>query len=256
MEIVAGRNFSREFSTDNENYIVNEKAVKFMELEDPVGKLFSIWKYEGKIIGVVKDFHSRSLRNEIEPIVITLRQQNWGPGFLFVRIKPENIPQTLQDMEKTWKKFAPNHPFQYLFLDEAFEQLYRTDQRTGTIFKYFTILAVFISCLGIFGLAAFMAEQRTKEIGVRKVLGATVSNIVKLISREFMILVTVANVIAWPIAFVLVNRLLNDYAYRTSISVWVFLLAGILAYGIAMMTVSFQAIRAARSDPVNALRYE
>ena len=256
MEMAQGRDFSRDFPTDLQNYIVNEEAVKLMGLEDPVGKLFSIWQYEGQIIGVVKNFHSRPLHNEIEPLVLTLAQQNWEPSYVFLRIGPENISQTLDDLEKTWKKFAPNFPFDYLFLDEAFEQLYRTDQRTGTIFTYFAILAIFISCLGIFGLAAFTAEQRTKEIGIRKVLGASISGIVSLISKEFVLLLTLANVIAWPIAFFLMNRMLKNYAYRIGLSVWIFLMAGAIAYFIALLTVSYQAFKAARTDPSRALRYE
>jgi hypothetical protein len=255
MEIVEGRDFSREFQTDPQNYIVNEEAVKFMKLENPVGKLFSIWEREGQIIGVVKNFHSRSLHNEFEPLVLVLTR-NWPHNFVFFRIQPEYTAQTLKDLEGIWKKFAPNHPFSYSFLDEDFEALYQTDKRTGTLFRYFTILAIFISCLGIFGLAAFSAEQRTKEIGVRKVLGASVSNIIGLISREFLILLTLANVIAWPTAYVLMGKMLSNYAYRTDMSIWIFLLAGVLAYTIALVTVSYQALKAARTDPVNTLRYE
>ncbi|MDH4219767.1 MAG: ABC transporter permease [Candidatus Aminicenantes bacterium] len=255
MKITEGRDFSRDFQTDRQNYIVNEEAVKFMGLENPVGRLFSIWQYEGQIIGVVKNFHSRSLHNEIEPLVITLNQ-TWGPNYVFIKIGPENIPQALNDLKKIWKKFSPNYPFNYQFLDEVFEQQYRTDQQTGTIFKYFTFLAIFISCLGIFGLAAFTAELRTKEIGIRKVLGAPVSGIVTLISKEFIILLTLANAIAWPIAFFLMDRMLKSYAYRTSISFWIFLLAGALAYIIALLTVSYQAFKAARTNPAHALRYE
>lgn len=256
MEITQGRDFSRDFPTDMQNYIVNEETVKLMGIKDPVGKLFSIWQYEGQIIGVVKNFHSRPLHNEIVPLVLTLALNNWGPNYVFLRINPENISQTLDDLAGIWKKFAPNYPFDFLFLEEDFEQLYRSDQRTGTIFQYFAILAIFISCLGIFGLAAFTAEQRTKEIGVRKVLGASVSGLISLISREFVVLLALANIIAWPVAFFLTNRMLNDYAYRTTITVWIFLLAGALAFAIALLTVSFQAFKAARIDPARALRYE
>jgi hypothetical protein len=255
MEIVDGRDFSKDLTTDTQNYIVNEEAIKFMELENPVGKLFSIWDREGQIIGVVKNFHSQSLRNEIEPLVLTLTR-NWRHNFAFIRIRPENISQTLKDLEGTWKKFAPHYPFSYQFLDESFEALYRTDQRTGILLRYFTILAIFISCLGIFGLAAFTAEQRTKEIGVRKVLGASISNIVALISKEFVILLSLANVIAWPTAYMLMEKMLSNYAFRTSISVWIFLLAGAIAYSVALITVSYQALKAARTDPINTLRYE
>jgi hypothetical protein len=256
MEIAQGRDFSRDFPTDMQNYIINEETAKLTGFEDPVGKLFSIWQNEGQIIGVIKNFHSRPLHNEIEPLVLTLAQNDWGPNYVFLRIGPENTSQTLDDLAKMWQKFAPNYPFDFQFLDEAFEQLYRTDQRTGTIFKYFAILAIFISCLGIFGLAAFTAEQRTKEIGIRKVLGASISGIVSLISREFVMLLTLANLIAWPIAYFLMKRMLNNYAYRTSITVWIFVIAGMLAYGIALLTVSYQAFKAARTDPARALRYE
>jgi len=257
MEIVDGRDFSRESPTDRECYIVNEEAVRFMKLEQPVGKLFSIWENQGTIIGVIKDFHSRPLHNEIEPLVITMwDNSDWAFSYIFARISPENIPQTLEYVEKAWKKFSPNYPFEYLFLDDVFEQQYRADQQIGTIFKYFTILAIIISCLGIFGLAAFMAEQRTKEIGVRKVLGASVLEIVSLISKEFLILLAFANAIAWPIAYFFINRMLNNYAYRTGIALWVFLLAGASACAIAMITVSFHAVKAARTNPINALRYE
>ena len=256
MEMAQGRDFSRDFPTDMQNYIVNEEVVKLMGFDEPVDKLFSIWQNEGQIIGVVKNFHSRPLHNEIEPLVLTLAQNNWGPNYIFLRIGPENISQTLNNLAKTWKKFAPNYPFDFQFLDEAFEQQYSADQRTGTIFKYFAILAILISCLGIFGLAAFTAEQRTKEIGIRKVLGSSISGIVTLISKEFVILLTVANVIAWPVAYFLMNRMLDNYAYRTNITLWIFLIAGALAYTIALLTVSFQAFKAARTDPAHALRYE
>jgi putative ABC transport system permease protein len=255
MEIVQGRDFSRDFPTDLQNYIVNEEAVKFMGLADPVGKLFSIWQNKGQIIGVVKNFHSRSLHNEIVPVCITLNQE-WGPNYVFVRLKPVNLSQSLNEVEDVWKKFSPHFPFAYQFLDEVFEEQYRTDQRTGAIFRHFAILAVFISCLGVFGLAAFTAEQRTKEIGIRKILGASVSGIVSLISKEFIVLLALANAIAWPAAYFLTRRLLDSYAYRTSITVWIFLTAGVLAMAIALLTVSFQAVRAAKTDPADALRYE
>jgi putative ABC transport system permease protein len=255
MEIVQGRDFSRDFPTDLQNYIVNEEAVKFMGLADPVGKLFSIWQNKGQIVGVVKNFHSRSLHNEIAPVCITLNQ-SWGPNYVFVRLKPDNITQALTEVENVWKKFSPHFPFDYQFLDEVFEEQYRTDQRTGAIFKYFAILAVFISCLGILGLAAFTAEQRTKEIGIRKVLGASVSGIVSLVSKEFILLLIFANAIAWPAAYFLTKRLLDNYAYRTNVTIWIFLASGVLALSIALFTVSFQALKAARTDPVKALRYE
>ncbi len=255
MEIVDGRDFSREFPTDVENYILNETAVRMTGLREPVGKLFSIWENRGRIIGVVKDFFNRPLSQEIKPTVITLNQA-WAPAVIFIRIKPESIARTVDRIEEIWTRFAPNQPFEPVFLDESFEDLYRSDRRTGVIFKDFAGLAVFISCLGIFGLAAFTAQQRTKEIGVRKVMGASVAGIVSLIAREFLVLITVANVVALPAGYFLANRLLQNYAYRTDFGIWLFLLAGISAYVIALLTVSFQAFKAARTTPVDALRYE
>ncbi len=255
MEIVAGRDFSRDFPADVQNYIVNEAAVRLMGLEDPVGKLFSIWENRGTIIGVVKDFNNKPLSQEITPTVITLLP-NWRPSVIFVRIRPENLVRTMERIEGIWTRLSPGQPFEPVFLDESFDDLYRSDRRMGVIFRDFTGLAIFISCLGIFGLAAFSAERRTKEIGVRKVLGASLAGLVSLLTREFVILVTVANVIAWPSAYFLTNRLLQNYAYRTDVPLWIFLGAGGLAYLVALLTVSTQAVKAARTEPVNALRYE
>ncbi len=255
MEIVAGRDFSREFKTDAENYIVNEAAVRLMGFQDPVGKAFSIWENKGVIIGVVKDFHNRPLSQAITPTVITLIG-NLPSAYLFVRVRPENVARTMDRIEDTWRRVVPGLPFEPVFLDQSFDDLYRSDRRMGVLFRDFAGLAIFISCLGIFGLAAFTAEQRTKEIGVRKVLGASTRGIVSLLSREFVALVTIANIIAWPAGYFLTSRLLRNYAYRTDVPFWVFIGAGILAYLVALLTVSFQAFKAARTEPVNALRYE
>jgi putative ABC transport system permease protein len=255
MELVAGRDFSREYATDVENYIVNEAAVRKMGLKDPVGKLFSIWENRGVIVGVVKDFNNKPLSQEITPTVFTL-SSNWAPSVIFVRVKPENVARTMDRIKETWARHAPGQPFEPVFLDDSFDDLYRSDRRMGVIFRDFAALALFISCLGIFGLAAYSAEQRTKEIGIRKVLGSSIRGIVTLLSREFVILVTIANVIACPAGYVLTNRLLRNYAYRTDVPLWIFLGAGILAYLIALLTVGIQAFKAARTEPVDALRYE
>jgi putative ABC transport system permease protein len=207
------------------------------------------------IIGVVKDFHNRPLSQAITPTAITLLP-NWAPSFIFVRVRPENVARTMDRIEATWKRLAPGQPFEPVFLEQSFDDLYRSDRRMSVLFRDFAGLAIFISCLGIFGLAAFMAEQRTKEIGVRKVLGASVGGIVSLLSREFIVLVTLANLIAWPAGYYLTNRLLRNYAYRTDVPIWIFLGAGLLAYLVALLTVSYQAIKAARTEPINALRYE
>jgi ABC-type lipoprotein release transport system permease subunit len=255
MEIVAGRDFSREFKTDAENYIVNEAAVRLMGFKDPVGKRFSMWDYKGVIIGVVKDFHNRPLSQAITPTAITLLP-NWAPFQMYVRVRPENVTRTMDRIEATWKRLVPGQPFEPVFLDQTFDDLYRSDRRMGVLFRDFAGLAIFISCLGIFGLAAFTADQRTKEIGVRKVLGASIAGIVSLLSREFVVLVTVANLIAWPAGYYMTNRLLRNYAYRTDVPFWVFIGAGLLAYLVALLTVSYQAVKAARTEPVKALKYE
>jgi putative ABC transport system permease protein len=255
MEIIEGRSYSKEFSTDaTDALIVNEEAVKVMGMDSPIGKQLGIGDNQAKIIGVVKNYHFRSLKQEIEPLILILAPENcWA---LFARLRSEDISQTIGHMEKVWGEFASGYPFSSRFMDEAIDDLYRSEQRIGTIFRYFAILAIFISCLGLFGLASFMAEQRTKEIGIRKVLGATVSNILVLLSKEFAKWVLVANVIAWPVAYYMMNKWLQGYAYRIKIAVWSFVLAAALALAIALFTVSYQAIRAATANPADALRYE
>jgi len=229
MNIAKGRKFSREFSTDVKNYIVNEEVVRIMGIESPVGKMFSIWQNEGQIIGVVKNFHSQSLHNEIVPVVFTIDPNwSWSLSMIFVRIKPGNISESLDFLKGTATKFAPDYPFNYSFLDERFDSQYRGDQQIGAIFKYFTIIAIFISCLGLFGLGAFMIEQRTREIGIRGVLGASMPNIVILLSKEFIILITIANIIAWPSAYFVMSKLLDSYAFKTEITIWVFIPVGVL----------------------------
>ena len=175
---------------------------------------------------------------------------------LFAKLKSENIPKTIGYIENIWKKFAPGYPFNYRFLDEALDRLYRSEQRIGTLFKYFSGLAILISCLGLLGLASFMAERRTKEIGIRKVLGASVSNIILLLSKEFTKWVIVANIIAWPVGYFAIKKWLQSYAYATNIVLWSFILSGVLALLIALATVSYQSIKAALANPVDSLRYE
>ncbi len=255
MEIAEGRSFSKEFPTDTtEAIMVNEEAVKVMGMESPIGKRLSLQDRNLKIIGVVKNYHFRPLRQEIEPLILL-----YYPSYcrvLFARLKSDEIPQTIGYIEDVWKRFAPGLPFNYNFLDEALDRLYRSEQRIGTLFRYFSILAILISCLGLLGLASFMAEQRTKEIGIRKVLGATVSNIVRLLSKEFTKWVIVANLFAWPVAYFALNKWLQTYAYKTNIALLSFILSGALALLIALVTVSYQSIKAALANPVDSLRYE
>jgi hypothetical protein len=256
MEIKEGRNFSREFPTDlKEAYIINEAAVKVMGNQSPLNKAFSQWGNNGKVIGIVKDFHFKSMNTQVEPLVLRLSPAR-GYSSMLIRIQGKDIPASLKFLEGVWNKVAPQFPFEPSFLEDAFDSLYRTEQRLGKIFKAFALLAIFISCLGLLGLASFMAEQRTKEIGIRKILGASVGNVVLLLSREFLILVGIANLVAWPAAYYFIRRWLQNYAYHTNLSVVIFAASALLALLIALLTVSFQAFKAARTDPVKSLRYE
>jgi len=261
MEMAEGRSFSREYPSDaSSGFIVNESAVKAMEIESPIGKRFAFeerqgWR-EGTIIGVVKDFHFQSLRSEIEPFVMIVEPDRFN--YLCLRIKADyaDLSETLGFLENTWKKFAPGYPFTYSFLDEEFEGMYRSEQRTRKIFSYFTFLAIFISCLGLFGLASFTIERRTKEIGIRKVLGATVPGIVRMLSKEFIILVAISNLISWPLAYYGANKWLQNFAYHIDLSWLFFAISGLLALLIAIMVVSFQSLKVAVTNPVESLRYE
>jgi putative ABC transport system permease protein len=264
IEMVAGRSFARDYPTDASGaFILNEAAVKQLGWESPaaaIGKPFERLygsgvgeRATGVVVGVVKDFHFKSLRSTIEPLVIHIWQ--WM-NYILVRIHPEHISESMAFLERTWQSFDPEHPFEYSFLDDHFDGLYRMEQRQSKIFGALSLLAIFIACLGLFGLVSFTTEQRTKEIGVRKVLGASVPNIVLLLSKEFFVLVVVANLVAWPLAYYAMNRWLQNFAYRIDIHWWVFLLAGGLALTIALLTLSAKAIKAALANPVDALRYE
>jgi len=262
LKMAAGRYFSREFPTDlTAGFIVNETAVRVMGMKEPLGKKFhcpipfSSGRPEwGTIVGVVKDFHFRSLHNRIEPLILAI-----APGWCsdcYVRISPKNVPRTLAFIEKTFKETAPGFPFAYTFLDEDIGRLYGTEMQIGDLVGSGTALAVFISCLGLFGLASFTAEQRTKEIGIRKVLGASDTGITALLSGEFTKWVLVANVIAWPVSYLVMRNWLRTFAYRIDLGLEVFLLSGVLAFAVALLAVGFQAVRAAHADPVKALKYE
>lgn len=259
MNIVEGRDFSKDHPTDVEAAIINQAMAKHFGWERPlehtVGRGTSI---QGgfelyRVIGVVEDFHYDSLRENIGPLMMFLGRST---GSISFRIKTDDVAKTIGLIEKKWREFLPNAPFSYTFMDDRFAAMYQSEQRVGKIFGMFATLAVLIGCLGLFGLAAFTAEQRTKEIGIRKVLGATAPGIVRLLIREFLILIAVANVIAWPVAYFVMNRWLRDFAYRTSMGVWIFIVAGVLTLFIAMLTVIFQATKAALMNPIDSLRYE
>ncbi|MFC2166182.1 ABC transporter permease [Acidobacteriota bacterium] len=257
MEIVEGRSFSKEFATDRNNYIINEEAAKYMNMENPVGQRLKFWGQEGQIIGVVKDFHQVSLHKEIMPQIFTINPRHFSAlKYIFVKVSSANIPETIAHIKGTTERMTPNFPFEYSFLDQGIGDLYQSEKRLGRIFGYFALLAIFISCLGILGLSAFTAEQRTKEIGIRKILGSSVSGIILLLSKEFSKWILLANAIAWPLAWFAMNKWLQSFAYRTGINLGVFVLAGFLSILIAAIPVSYQAIKAAFSNPIDALRYE
>jgi putative ABC transport system permease protein len=260
LELVEGRNFSREYPTDTEQaYILNEEAVKEMGIKDPVGKHFSYGKRKGTIIGVLKNAHFRSLHVKIEPhVFFFLRDVSEATqyGVVLVKINGQKTEEALTAIKGAWEKINPISPFEYHFLDQKYDSLYRKEEKIGTIVNAFTLFAIVISCLGLFGLASFLTEQRTREIGIRKVLGASESGIAFLLSRQFTKWVLVANIFAWPAAYFIMNEWLRSFAYRINISVWLFALSTILAAGIALLTVSLQAIKAARANPIDSLRYE
>jgi putative ABC transport system permease protein len=258
IKMVAGRPFSREFMTDTtQAMVLNEAAVKMFGYASPdqaIGRRFKQWGREGKIVGVMKDFHFRGLQQPIKPL--SMRIDLGNSNLLTVNIAATNIPSTIAAIESKWKTLIPNRPFSYFFLDDSFNKQYNDEERFGKLFLNFAVLAIIISCLGLLGLASYSTVQRTKEIGIRKVLGASVSGIVNLLSLDFLKLVVLSFVIAAPLAWYFMHRWLEDFAYHTNLNIWVFLLAGICALLIALFTVSFQAIKAAIANPVKSLRTE
>ncbi|MEA3477000.1 MAG: FtsX-like permease family protein, partial [Bacteroidota bacterium] len=259
--IIKGRSISREFPSDLANdstgsWLVNEEVVKIMGVENPVGMRFSFSGVsQGRIVGVIKNFHFKSMRNEIEPLAIIAAPTQYL-RFLLVRIGPGNIDQIMSQLEDSWKEVLPNYPFDYHFLDEDYEDMYRTEDRMGGLLKYFAFMSVFIASLGLFGLAAYMAETRTREIGIRKVFGSSISGVVYMMTGEFAKLVILAVVIGVPVSWYFLNNWLEDYAYRTSLSWWIFGLPALFSILVAIITVSFQALKAANKNPANTLRYE
>jgi putative ABC transport system permease protein len=257
--LVAGRNYSRSFLTDSaQSMVINEAAARlfgYSRPADAVGKKFDQWGRKGTIIGVVKDFNFRSLHQAVEPL--TLR---YGyPDVLnriSVSIRGNNIAATLDHLKKTWDQVAPQRPFMYHFLDESFGEQYEADRHFGQLFTLFSFLAIGIACLGLFGLSTFMAQQRVKEIGIRKVLGSSVSGIVLLLSRDFIKLILIAVAVAVPICWEAMTRWLEGFAYRISIGPVIFIEAGLIALGIALLTIGWQSVKAALANPVESLRNE
>jgi putative ABC transport system permease protein len=259
MTIVQGRNFSRDFPSDAGGaFMINETLQKALGWDEPVGRQF-IHSYDGmtgKIVGVIKDFHTTSLHFPIVPLVIILPKNPNSAVDISIKIQGRNYPQTLAFIKKTWERFEPDHPFSYSFFDEILGSAYRIEHRLETIFKAFAGLAVLIACLGLVGLASFTAEQKTREIGIRKVLGASTTGIIALLSREFLKWVVLANLIAWPIGYFAMKSWLRNFAYKTSLNVSVFLGAGLAAFVIAAAVISLRTYRAAAVNPAESIRYE
>ena len=265
IKLIKGRNFSRKFGSDSSSIILNEAAVKQLgynlssgSKDNPINNFVYTWvgqnmikKYN--IVGVVKNFHFESFHQDIGPLCLILQK---SAGLISFKVAASKIPIILKEAEAKWKRMSLGMPFSYKFMDDSFNEVYKSERRVGIIALSFSALAIIVACLGLFGLATFLAEQKTKEIGVRKVLGASVSSIFLMLSKEFIQWIIIANIIAWPIAYYFMNKWLQEFAYRINISWWLFTIAGCIALIIALLTVSIQAVRAATANPVKSLRYE
>jgi len=256
IEVVKGRNFSEDFSTDKEQAIViNETAARNLGWASPVGRRAYSQGTEWTIIGVVKDFHFHSLHRRIDPLIFLFHEDR-GVDYFSIKVSPFNIPSTIGFIEEKWRRFSPEFPFQYAFLDERIDKIYKAEQKLGQSFNIFTFIALSIACLGLIGLAAFISEQKRKEISIRKILGANFHSIIVLLAREYVKCIAVASVIAWPIGYFVMDRWLQNFAYRTSVGIEIFILSGLVAFVFALITVSYQALKAALANPVESLRHE
>jgi putative ABC transport system permease protein len=260
MKIVAGRNFSKEFATDSTGMIINESAAKAFGwgTGKAIGKTiirensFKGTNVPFHVIGVVKDFNFKSLHDPVSPLLMVL-DPDWG---LIFKVKTTDIKGLLASMKNKWDQFNTGEPFSFAFMDDLYNKTYSAEQKTGMILNIFAALTILVSCLGLFGLATYTAEKRTKEIGIRKVLGASVTSVTKMLSKDFIKLVFISCIVAFPLSWWAMNKWLQSFAYRINISWWVFAVAGVVAILIALITVSFQAIKAAVANPVESLRSE
>ena len=255
MQIIRGVDFSKKTSPDAPSgLIVNEEAVRQMGLEDPIGKRLTMWNHDGRIIGVVKNFHFNNLKNKVEPLVLKVAPEE--ARVLIIRILPDNVPEVLSFIEENFRRVDIDFSMRHEFLSDALKRMYTLEQKMSQLFGYSTILAILISCLGLFGLSAYTIEKRTKELAIRKACGATINRIMKMLSMEFLWLVFIANLIAWPLAYFSVKNWLRDYAYQMTLETAPFLIASALAFVVTLLTVGFQSNKGARKNPVDALRYE
>ena len=256
MDIIEGRAFSKDFPNDDECFILNEEAVKLTGFSSPIGRLITIWAKEGMIIGVVKNFHSSSFHEKIKPIVFMISERHGPRTKIFVKLKTHNISETIQYIKSKAAHFAPNNQFEYTFLDDVFADQYSKDQRLSALYRIFTILAVIISCLGLYGLVSLSLSIKTKEIGIRKVLGATVAKIITLVLKEFVILICISTFIGWLVSYFVVDNILNNYAYNAGISFWIFFAAWIIILFMTVLSIASRVLKAALTNPVDSLKYE
>lgn len=255
IKFISGRAFNKNFATDRDAFILNVAAVRMLNLENrAIPQIWFAGREKGNVIGIVKDFNYTSLHNDIAPLVFFMSPSE--SENMFVRIKSGNIPLTINEIKNVWDQIVPGYPIDYSFFNQKIDKIYKSDQKFASIIYYFSALVILIACVGLFGLISFSVEQRIKEIGIRKVLGASVAGVSVLLSKEFIRLVVIANFIAWPAAYFIMNKWLEDFAYKVQIGVSVFLIAGLVVLAIAIITVSFQAIKAATANPVKSLRYE
>lgn len=255
LELIKGRKFSQELGDKGNAYILNEAAVKRLGFDEPIGQLFGFWKITGSVIGVVKDFHFESLHKPITPLGIGVHDNPYF-NYVSVKIRSENISGSIGYIKKTWKKMMPDKTLEISFIDEQLDSMYQTEKKMAQGFNYFALIAIFIACLGLFGLTSFIAEQKTKEIGIRKVLGASASKIMILLTREYILLIILANLLAWPLAWYGMNKWLESFAYRIDLNIGFFILAAAAAFLIAMVSVSSQFVKATKANPAESLRYE
>jgi ABC-type antimicrobial peptide transport system permease subunit len=257
LKLIAGRNYATG-DTANE-FVVNEELIKKLGItnaQEAIGKELNFWDGQVKapIVGVIKNFNSQPLQQAMSPVVLANNKSVYK--FINLKLQPKNINQTIAGIEKLWTSVYPNYVFEYQFLDERIAIFYRQEKQLSDLYKIFACIGIFLSCLGLYGLSSFMAVQRVKEVGIRKVLGATIQNVVYLFSKEFIILISIAFVIASPIAWYFMHEWLKDFAYPIDISFWIFIIAGAASLLIALITISFQAIKAALSNPIKSLRTE
>jgi putative ABC transport system permease protein len=257
MEIIKGRSFSEDFPIDKDQAaVINETASHNLGWENPIGKKIKSRGIEWTIIGVVKDFNFESLHSKIEPMIFIALNTNRGLDYFSIKVNSIDLPSTLGFIQEKWERFSPEFPFQYYFLDERLDRVYKAEKRFGKSFNFFTIIALLIASMGLIGLASFISEQKRKEISVRKILGADFKSIILLLANEYLKCISLAVVIAWPVGYFIMSIWLKNFAYRTNFGFEIFILSGMLAFIFALITVSYQSIKAAVANPVDSLRYE